>query len=151
MLFRSYFITGKRIEKSVYQAEESYMKMFTTVEGQPSPKYLENNSASMGMFVMGLGHSEDNWMEWSNVYSRRGGKYVATIRYASASPSGFTISVNGQDIRSFDGLDTGSSSDNWQTVNVEIPLKKGLNQVRLGNAQGMMPSIDFMELKRGGK
>lgn len=147
----AYFITGKRIEKSVYEAEESYMKMFTTVEGQTSPKYLESNSASLGMFAMGLGHSRDNWMEWSNVYSRRGGKYVASIRYASFMPSGFTISVNGKEIKSVDGLDTGSPSDNWQTVNIEIPLKKGLNQVRLSNADGMMPSIDCMELKRGNK
>ncbi|MBR3745208.1 MAG: alpha-galactosidase [Bacteroidales bacterium] len=144
----AFFATGKRLEKSVYQAEESYMNKFSTIEGVISPSYLANNSASQGMYVSGLGNDPDNWMQWDNVYSRRGGKYVATVRYASAEASGFTLSVNGNDVKSVEGLDTGSANDNWQVENVEINLKKGLNTIRLGNDAGVMPSIDYLKLSK---
>ena len=144
----AYFVTGKRLEKSVYQAEEAYLNKFTTIEGIPSPVYLGSISADMGMFVMGLGNSVDNWLEWSNVYSRNGGTYIASIRYASMAPAGFTLSVNGKKVETVDGLDTGSASGVWDTVNVKIKLKRGLNKVRL-SCDGLMPSIDCMELHRG--
>ena len=144
----AFFATGKRIEKSVYQAEESFMNEFSAIEGVPSPRYLANNSASQGMYVSGLGNSADNWMQWENVYSRCGGKYVASVRYAAGEPAGFTISVNGNEVKTIDDLATGSPSDNWQVENIEIKLKKGLNVIRLGNATGAMPSIDYLQLSK---
>ena len=144
----AFFATGKRIEKSVYQAEESYMNKFSTIEGVSSPLYKASNSAGQGMYVTGLGSDPDNWMQWDNVYSRRGGKYVATVRYAADGACGFTLCVNGEEVKNVDGLDTGSQNDNWQTVNVEIRLKKGLNTIRLYNANGAMPSIDYLQLSK---
>ena len=142
------FVTGKRIEKSVYQAEESYMKMFSTVEGYTSPVYLPNESADMGMYAAGLGCNPDNWLQWNNVFSRKGGDYVATIRYASLKPTGFTVSVNGAEAGCFEGLCTGDDASEWETVNVKLHLDKGLNQIRLGNDTDFMPSIDCLSLHR---
>ncbi len=144
----AFFATGKRIEKSVYQAEESYMNKFSTIEGVYSPLYKASNSAGQGMYVTGLGSDPDNWMQWEKVYSRRGGKYVASVRYAAEEACGFTLCVNSEEVKSVDGLDTGSQNDNWQTVNVEIRLKKGLNTIRLCNANGAMPSIDYLQLSK---
>ena len=124
------------------------MNKFSTIEGVPSPSYLASNSASQGMYVSGLGNDPDNWMQWDNVYSRRGGKYVASVRYAAGDTAGFTISVNGDDVKTIDGLSTGSPSDDWQVENIEIKLKKGLNIIRLGNATGIMPSIDYLQLSK---
>lgn len=147
----AYFVTGKRIEKSRYQAEESYMKMFTTIEGIASPRYLQNNSADMGTYAAGLGYSPDNWLEWGNVYSRHGGDYVATFRYAAAAEAGFTVSVNGEEAGACECIIGGSDCDNWQTANIRIHLEKGLNTVRLGCPDGPMPSIDFMEIRKESK
>lgn len=142
------FVTGKRLEKTVYQAEESYMKMFSTVEGYTSPVYLPNESADMGMYAAGLGCNPDNWLQWNNVFSCKGGDYIATIRYASAQPTAFTVSVNGSEACTFDGLQTGDDSAAWETVNFKLHLDKGLNQVRLSNDTDFMPSIDCMTLHR---
>ena len=142
------FVTGKRIEKSVYQAEESYMKMFSTVEGYQSPVYLPNESADMGMYAAGLGCNPDNWLQWRNVYSRKGGDYVATVRFAAAQPTAFKVSVNGKETASFGELQTGDDSAAWETVNFKINLKKGLNEIRLSNDIGFMPSIDCLTLRK---
>ena len=141
------FVTGNRIEKSVYQAEESFMNMFSTIEGYQSPVYLPNESADMGMYAAGLGCIPDNWLQWNNVFSRKGGEYVATIRYASAKPTAFEVSVNGRKAGSFENLSTGDDSAEWDTVNLKIKLKKGLNKIRLGNDSSFMPSIDCMMLR----
>ena len=142
------FVTGKRIEKSVYQAEESYLKMFSTVEGYQSPVYLPSESADMGMYAAGLGCNSDNWLQWNNVYSRKGGEYVATVRYASAGLTAFKVSVNGKEAASFDNLSTGDDSSAWDVVSFKIKLKKGLNEIRLSNDSGFMPSIDCLTLRR---
>ena len=124
------------------------MNKFSTIEGVSSPLYKASNSAGQGMYVTGLGSDSDNWMQWEKVYSRRGGKYVASVRYAAEEACGFTLCVNGEEVKSLDGLDTGSQNDNWQTENVEIRLKKGLNTIRLCNANGAMPSIDYLQLSK---
>ena len=142
------FVTGKRIEKSVYQAEESFLNMFSTIEGYDSPVYLPNESAEMGMYAAGLGCNPDNWLQWNNVFSCKGGEYVMTVRYASAASTGFTVSVNGKKAGAFEDLSTGDDSSAWDTVNVKLKLKKGLNQIRLSNDSGFMPSIDCMALHR---
>ena len=144
----AFFAKGKRIEKSVYQAEESYMKMFSTIEGVASPSYLPSESADMGMYAAGLGSSEDNWLQWDNVFSCRGGEYVASIRYASKEKTAFTVSVNGEDITWFENLTTGDDSSAWDTVNFKVKLNKGLNTVRLLNATGFMPGIDCLTLRK---
>lgn len=142
------FVTGKRIEKSVYQAEESYMKMFSTVEGYQSPVYLPNESADMGMYAAGLGCNPDNWLQWNNVFSCKGGEYVASVRYTSANPTAFKVSVNGRESASFEDLSTGDDSSAWESVNFKIKLKRGLNQIRLSNDTGFMPSIDCITLHK---
>ena len=142
------FVTGKRIEKSVYQAEESYMKMFSTIEGVSSPVYLPNETADMGMYAAGLGCNPDNWLQWNNVFSCKGGDYIATVRYTSTQPTAFKMSVNGSEAASFENLSTGDDSAAWDVVNVKVRLQKGLNEIRLSNDTGLMPSIDCLTLHK---
>ena len=124
------------------------MKMFSTVEGYQSPVYKPSESADMGMYAAGLGCSPDNWLQWNNVYSRKGGKYIATVRYASANEAAFKVSVNGKEAASLDNLTTGDDSSAWETVSFKIKLKKGLNEIRLSNDTGIMPSIDCLTLRK---
>ena len=146
----AFFATGKRAEKTVYQAEESYMKLFSTIEGVQSPAYLQSESASMGAYAAGLGSDSDNWLQWDNVFSRKGGEYVATIRFACAQRCGFTVSVNGEEITWFENLSTGDDASGWDSVNFKVNLKKGLNNIRLLNATGAMPSIDCLTIRPAG-
>ncbi|MCF0172707.1 MAG: alpha-galactosidase [Bacteroidales bacterium] len=143
----AYFVTGKRVVKSVYQAEEAFLGAYTEIEGKESPAYSESASADMGMCVTGLGGSADNWLEWRNVYSR-GGKGVITLRYAGKVPSDVIVSVNGTDVQTFKELVTGASIDCWkENVSVTVELAKGLNTIRLHNPGGPMPAIDRMVIR----
>jgi len=144
----AYFVTGKRIEKTVYQAEESYLNNFNTIDDEPETQYRPSESADMGVYASGLGGNADNWLEWYNVFSCKGGEYVATIRYASDKSSAFTVNVNGKEVETFSELSTGAADGNWDSVNVKIKLDKGLNAVRLTNPEGPMPNIDCMTLHR---
>lgn len=141
------FVSGKRIEKSVYQGEEAYLKKFTTVEGYESPYYRGSGSADLGVYAGGLGGA-DNTLEWKNVFSCRGGEYVASIRYACESESALDVTVNGEPAQSFDSLVTGAADSGWQSVNVKVTLKPGLNSIILGNNDGPMPNIDSMTLHK---
>ena len=124
------------------------MNMFSTIEGYQSPVYLPNESADMGMYAAGLGCNPDNWLQWNNVFSCEGGEYVASVRYTSANPTAFKVSVNGREAASFEDLSTGDDSSAWESVNFKIKLKKGLNQIRLSNDTGFMPSIDCITLHK---
>ena len=141
----AFFVTGKRTEKKVYDAGESYLNQFTTLEGAISPKYMTNSSAFLGSYVCGLGGNKDNWLQWNNVYSRKGGKYVASFRYSSPIPTGFKVKVNGKLAGELKDLATHTDSD-WQKVNLDVKLKKGLNTIQLYTDEGLMPNIDCMFL-----
>ena len=154
----AFFVTGKRIEQSVYQAEAAFMKAYTEINEQdypvyrrpydiPSPRVRESASAQMGYYVTELGGWDDNWLEWRNVYSKKGGEYSMTLRYACANPCNVAVSVNGNDIAALEGLTTGGDLE-WQETNVKIKLQKGWNSIKLSNPDSSMPSFDSMTLRK---
>lgn len=152
------FVTGKRIEKSVYQGEEAFLNAYTEINDQdyeayrrpyeiPSPRYWESPTADLGLYATLLGGWEENWLEWQRVYSMDGGDYAMTVRYACADSRDMTISVNGEDVQCLTGLNSGGDLD-WQEVTAKVTLNKGWNAVRLSNPAAPMPSIDYMTLKK---
>lgn len=154
----SFFVTGERIEKSVYQGEEAFLNAYTEINDQdyevyrrpyeiPSPRYWESPSADLGLYATKLGGWEENWLEWQHVYSMEGGDYVMSIRYACADKRNMSLSVNGKDVHEFVGLDSRGELD-WSEIDVKISLKKGWNKIRLSNPEAPMPSIDRMSLKK---
>jgi hypothetical protein len=142
----AYYAIGKRIEKTVYQAEEGWPSdyrdpLHRTVD------FAESASANLGAYVKHLGGSADNYLEWQNVYSRKGGNYEMTVRYASEDPRSFTVQVNNGATQPQSNLSSGSDHDVWNTVNFKVTLKSGWNTIRLSNASAAMPNIDCMTLK----
>ena len=154
----AFIVMGKRIEKSVYQGEEAFLNAYTEINDQdyesyrrpyeiPSPRYRESASAQMGMYATELGGWEENWMEWRKVYSKKGGEYAMVFRFACAEPRDMTVTVNGGQEQTLNGLCSGGDLD-WQEVNVKVNLDKGWNTVRLANPASSMPSIDCMTIKK---
>ena len=153
----AFFVSGKRIEKSVYQGEEAFLNAYTEINEQdypvyrrpyeiPSPRYYESASADLGLYATKVGGWEDNWLEWQNVYSEKGGKYVMTLRYACPESRIMTVKVNGVDVSAL-SLCSGGELE-WADANVNVTLKKGWNTVRLANPGSEIPSIDRMTLKK---
>ena len=153
----AFYVTGKRLEQSVYQAEAAFMNAYTEINEQdyesyrrpyeiPSPRVRESASSEMGYYVTELGGWAENWLEWRNVYSEKGGKYVLSLRYACPESRNVSVSVNGQDV-SVLSLNSGDELE-WKDANVSVKLSKGWNTVRLSNPTEKMPSFDRMTVKK---
>lgn len=154
----AFFVTGKRIDKRVYQAEEAFLNAYTEINDQdyeayrrpyeiPSPRFRESASADMGVYATEIGGWEENWLEWRRVYVSKGGDYTLTLRYACPDARNMTVSVNGQIASLLGGLNTGADLE-WKDVNVKATLNKGWNTIRLSNSSAQMPSIDRLTLKK---
>lgn len=145
---QAFFVTGKRCEKRLYQAEEGWVKAYQEIGNGNTATWMPAANADQGEYMGFLGCSADNALEWRNVYSKCGGRYSLSIRFASEEPRNMTLSVNGIVIKSFNGIASGSYTDKWSTVEVEVTLQKGDNNIRLSNITDWMPNIDCMEIKQ---
>ena len=99
---------------------------------------------SCGLKAGWLGYSEQNDLQFRDVYSDEGGKYTLTIGYISGEARNIRIDVNGQRVQT-----VSVNSGGWQTVgkrNVSVTLQKGRNTIRLSNPTGWMPDIDYIDL-----
>ena len=144
----AYFVTGKRMEKTVYEAEEAWLKSYQELRNLQTTNHQRSEAASQGAFVGYLGNTPDNILEWRNVYSQRGGDYIITLRYASGEPRDLTVEVNDGQKQTLRGLNSHSYVDKWQTVDVHVMLEKGMNTIRLSNPSAWAPNIDRMTLRR---
>ena len=146
---RIYVAEGEtRLERTRYEAETAYISDYQEIKNNQAEKtgiYEAANYCSAGYKAGWLGQSEQNDLQWRNVYSDNGGKYRLTIAYISGENRNITVSVNGKKVQTVN-----VNSGGWSTVgrrNIDINLEKGSNTIRLSNATGWMPDIDYMELK----
>lgn len=144
----AYFVTGKRIEKIVYQGEDAFLHDYEEIGRSDTPLLRKNVTADMGMYVNHLGNRPDNYLEWRDVYSMEGGEYTLTVRYASQEPRSMTVTVNNGLNKSLINLSSGDYTNKWSTVDVKVNLKKGYNTVRLSNDTDWMPNIDCLAVRR---
>ena len=145
---RAFFMTGKRNEKSLYQAEEAYLQAYQEIGKGQSPLWQPSDAANQGEYVGYLGNAADNYLEWPNVYSKKGGEYTLSIRYASGDARNMTVTVNGNQTLQLTSLMSGDFTEKWATVDVKVRLNKGYNKVRLSNPANWMPNIDCMTVKK---
>ena len=132
-----------RLERTRYEAETGYSNAYTEIEWEKC-QYSEASFCSGGYKVGYIGRSEKNDLQWRNVFSEAGGKYVLTIGYICAENRNITVSVNGKTVKT-----QGYNSGSWQKVDkktLDITLEAGNNVIRLSNASGWMPDIDYIEV-----
>ncbi len=128
-----YAVEGtRRFEPSVYEAEWGYLPMFDNI-GRNNVKYTYDTSSSGCMKVEFLGASPENYIEWPNVYSEKGGRYSLNIKATPECP--LQIWVNGS------LYETDSAADK-----LKISLKPGFNTIRIGHDTSAIPAIDFISL-----
>lgn len=146
---RIYVAEGEtRLERTRYEAETAYISDYQEIKNNQAEKtgiYEAADYCSAGYKAGWLGQSEQNDLQWRNVYSDNGGKYRLTIAFISGENRNITVSVNGKKVQTVN-----VNSGGWSTVgrrNIDINLEKGYNIIRLSNATGWMPDIDYMELK----
>ena len=96
------------------------------------------------MIVGYLGRQPENYAEWKEVYSEKGGQYRMTVQYTQGAGRQLELTVNGEkQVLKQLGDDNG-----LRTVTVPVTLKPGYNTVRMGNSYNWAPDIDCFTLSK---
>ena len=145
---RIYVAEGElRLERTRYEAETAFISDYQEIKNNQSEKtgiYEAAAYCSGGYKAGWLGQSEQNDLQWRDVYSAEGGDYQLSVGYISGESRTFIVSVNGQRVQSFS-----ANSGGWDRVGrktLTVQLQKGRNVIRLSNPNGWMPDIDYIEL-----
>ncbi|MBO4802157.1 MAG: alpha-galactosidase [Bacteroidaceae bacterium] len=140
-----------RLERTRYEAETAYISDYQEIKNNQSERtgiYESADYCSAGYKAGWLGYSEQNDLQWRDVFSQEGGEYKLTIAFIAGDSRKMTISVNGERVQTLT-----ASSGGWQKVGkktVTIQLQKGCNTIRLSNPTAWMPDIDYITLQRVG-
>ena len=137
----------QRTERVRYEAETAFISDYQELKNNQSEGtgiYQTAAFCSSGYKVGWLGNREENDLVWRDVYSENGGKYTMTVAFMSGDSRNIRVDVNGTRVKTLS-----VTSGDWSTVatsSLEIELQKGRNTVRLSNASGWMPDIDYIDL-----
>ena len=136
-------VEGKRIEPTRYEAEWGYCPDFTGINST-GVKYVHKTEASCGAVAQNIGGSATNYLEWKNVFSEKGGKYILKVRIFPYNKSEFNVIVNGNSYPICTKDTQGMPID----FPLEVTLKKGNNIVKLTNPMTTLPPIDCIILEK---
>ena len=137
-----------RLERTRYEAETAYISTYQELKNNQTEKtgiYEYASYCSAGLKAGWLGCSEQNDLQWRNVYSTAGGEYQLTIAYISGVSRSITVGVNGRNVKTIS-----VNSGGWDKVatrTISIDLEEGCNTIRLSNPTNWMPDIDYIQLK----
>lgn len=133
-----------RLERTRYEAETGYSKAYSEIDWNIC-QYSEASYCSGGYKVGYIGGSNsNNYLEWSNVYSKEGGDYKLTIGYICGENRTINVYVNGKKAK---GLSCNSGG--WEKVGkktLDITLEQGANTIRLVNTSGWLPDMDYIDV-----
>ena len=147
----------KRIEPIRYEAEQAYLNLFDDLgKRKRGVTFMPSSYASGKMTVINLGGQEDNYAQWDNVYSEKGGQYLMDIYYAPIKKGRSSIkereindyrmeiSVNGDMfcLKDFES----EESKGIRRIQHTINLKKGYNTIKIGSRYSWVPDLDCFTL-----
>ena len=148
-----------RMERTIYEAEQAFLNQYNALgKRRRGVSYIPYKGASGEMTVCNLGGHRDNYAEWDNVYSEKGGKYIMSIFYIPSDKSmsaikdrevkdwRIEVTVNGNMVI-LDSLET-ERSNGIQKVETVIELCPGYNNIRIGSRLTWTPDIDCFTLQR---
>lgn len=138
---------SKRNEPVLYEAEAAWLKGYQELRPTNTAAFGNYEKASGGVAVINIGNMKDNYLEWKNVFSKKGGKYELTFAYVSGENRSFDVFVNGEKVTTFANVNSGSW-DKLGKCTIEVKLKKGFNSIKLDNEIAAAPNIDCMTMKK---
>jgi len=136
-----------RLERVRYEAETGYSNAYSEIEWNVC-QYSESSFCSGGYKAGYVGQSEKNDLQWRNVYSKEGGDYRLTIGFICGESRNMTVSVNGKKVKTQSYYSGGWGKVSTKTL--DIHLEPGNNVIRLSNASGWMPDMDYIDVVKKG-
>ena len=148
---RIYRLQGqKRLEQIRYEAETAYISDYQEIYNNQALKtgiYKVADGLSGHFKASWLGCSAKNDLRFRKVYSQRGGDYRLTIAYLCGENRSIDVEINGVLVKTLT-VNSGSASTVKTSTPINVHLKKGYNEIRLSNAKGWMPDIDYIEVAK---
>lgn len=137
----------KRLEQNRYEAEAAYVAAYQEIRNNQAAltAICESDTAcSGGQLMTWLGGSQENALEWKDVFSQQGGTYTLTVRWKSPENRSAQLLINNVSA----GTLSCSTSETLQSAMLTIHLNKGVNHIMLSNPTERMPDVDCLLLKR---
>lgn len=137
----------KRLEQNRYEAEAAYVAAYQEIRNNQvalTAVCESDTTCSGGHLMTWLGGSQDNALEWKDVFSRRGGTYTLTVKWKSPENRSAQLLVNNVPIKAL----SCSASETLQSTMLTIHLNKGVNHITLCNPTERMPDVDCLLLER---
>lgn len=150
------FDAERRIDRSLYEAETAYLTDYSEIDDssygstnscvvQGRAYYAPAEGASGGVAVVNLGARESNDLIWKSVNVSESGKYRLTFRCFTPEPRKFYVQIDGG-AKSMVWIGKGMSG--FGDTHLDVELEQGIHSVRITNAYGKAPDIDFMRVER---
>ena len=134
-----------RLEPTVYEAEWAYLPLYNDLgKNSKGISYAYDGEASGKMKVGFIGGQPENYAEWTEVYSDKGGRYHMTINYSYGKDRELELTVNDSTIK----IHSLADDDDHHQLTVPVDLKPGYNLVRMGNSYNWAPDIDNFVLAK---
>ena len=135
----------QRLEPTIYEAEWAYLPDFDDLGKKDKNVNYAYEAAASGKTKVGfLGGRPENYAEWKEVYSEKGGTYDMTITYFTAEDRSLVVDVNGEK-QTIEKLNSGGYSTP-KTITIQVNLKPGNNVIRMGRSDYWAPDIDCFTL-----
>ena len=134
-------VKGKRVEPMLYEAEWGYCPDFTDIRGT-GVKYVSDAGASGRVVAMNLGGSETNYLEWTDVFCRRGGECGVSVCLSSPEPVDFKFVVNGVAYPA----SVAATGGRFVTVPFKVKLEAGDNNVRIADVGTTCAAFDCLRI-----
>lgn len=144
----------QRLEPTRYEAEWAYLPQYNDLgKRSRGVTYVSHKEASGKMIVSNLGGEAENYAEWNEVYSDKGGKYKMHISYLPTQKKGreildrkLEVEVNGKKTV-LENLET-DASKGMAVATLPIELRAGNNVIRMCSPYTWTPDIDCFTLEK---
>lgn len=137
----------RRVEISLYEAEQAYLPCYNDLGVNPKQvRYAVSSNCSGGIKVAYLGGRPENYAQWKDVYSDKGGEYKMTVAYCAERDCRLEVTVNGK--KRVVSVKSSGGKDRVASIVLPIELKAGYNDIRMGNAYSWAPDIDCFTLTK---
>ncbi|MDO4163394.1 MAG: alpha-galactosidase [Bacteroides sp.] len=136
----------KRLDATRYEAEWAYLPCYDALgKNDKQITYAASSACSGRMKVTRLGGRSENYAEWKEVYSHKGGTYRMNISYLCGETRNLNVFVNGEKY-TLKGLTSGSD-EKVAIASLTVKLQPGQNVVQMGDDYGWAPDIDMFTLE----
>lgn len=134
-----------RLEPTLYEAEWAYLPLYNDLgKNSKGIVYSYDGQASGKMKVGFIGGQPENYAEWPEVYSEKGGRYNMMINYSFGKDRQLDVTVNGKTTR----INSLSDNIDHNQITVPVELKPGYNVIRMGNSYNWAPDVDYFTLTK---